>query len=212
MVYFASTRRLNLREARESDRDVIFNLFNDPVVQRGPAYSVPLGLKKRKGILEVPDKVLFFAVIESKGPLGEGSNGAPSPHITQAADASDEKLQKDVKPEDLFVGLAFLHMTSEKNRDASLAIGLDEKWRGRGYGTEVMRWLVDYSFENLGLHRMSLTVMDDNYPAIALYKSVGYVEEGRLRKTRFENGKWGDIISMGQLYEDWAASRNQVKD
>jgi RimJ/RimL family protein N-acetyltransferase len=37
---------------------------------------------------------------------------------------------------------------------------------------EATRWIVDYGFKQLGLHRISLHVLADNPHAVALYKEM----------------------------------------
>jgi RimJ/RimL family protein N-acetyltransferase len=54
--------------------------------------------------------------------------------------------------------------------DAAVGIALNATYRGRGFGTEVMHWLITYGFGELGLRRISLNVLEDNTPAIRMYK------------------------------------------
>jgi RimJ/RimL family protein N-acetyltransferase len=174
-IYFASTERLHLREQRESDGERLFNLFNDPRVQRtNPTYAVPLGSKWKERIKEMPDKALLNIVIEAKKPLEDkaDADGTTAKQPEGTGSAPDDKEREKRREDELFVGYIGLQMTFPKNRDAELGIALDARWWGRGFGTEVMRWVVDYAFENLGLHRVTLGVLDGNERAIALYKSV----------------------------------------
>lgn len=62
--------------------------------------------------------------------------------------------------------------TSKKNRDGIIGIGLVEQHRGKGYGTEAMKYVLDLMFTSFGLHRMSLGVFEANVGAIALYKKL----------------------------------------
>ena len=56
--------------------------------------------------------------------------------------------------------------------DAAVGIALKARYRGRGFGTEVMHWLITFGFRELGLHRISLTVLEDNMPALRMYKKM----------------------------------------
>ncbi|TRM63283.1 acyl-CoA N-acyltransferase [Schizophyllum amplum] len=105
------------------------------------------------------------------------------------------------------IGQVELWGGQDKNRDASFGIVLGDGHRDKGFGTEVTRYVVDYAFMQLGLHRVSLGMMGDNPRAYALYKKTGFVEEGRKRKAVWQDGAWVDMIDMGILYEDWAAAR-----
>ncbi|KAF9050901.1 acyl-CoA N-acyltransferase, partial [Rhodocollybia butyracea] len=102
-----------------------------------------------------------------------------------------------------FVGTTSITMTHPKNRDGIFTIMLSPKFWGRGYGEEVTRWVVDYAFRSLGLHRVSLGVFDGNERAKKMYQKVGFVEEGRKRKVNWINGHWEDNVLMGILQEEW---------
>jgi hypothetical protein len=39
-------------------------------------------------------------------------------------------------------------------------------------GTEATRWIVNHAFEQLGMHRVSLIVLEDNVRAIRLYEKM----------------------------------------
>lgn len=105
--------------------------------------------------------------------------------------------------DDHLLGSIRLHSLNLADRRASLAIGiLDESRLGAGYGTEAMRVLAKFAFEDLNLHRLSLRVLDFNGRAIAAYKKVGFVEEGRERQSALIDGKWHDDILMGLLADE----------
>ena len=61
--------------------------------------------------------------------------------------------------------------------------------KGYGYGRDAIRLLKQLCFEKLGFHRLWLDVYDDNYKAIGLYESEGFVKEGTLRDNiKTDNG------------------------
>lgn len=49
-----------------------------------------------------------------------------------------------------------------KNRAAVFGLALLPEFKNKGYGTEVTKFMVDYVFRSLGLHRPSLTVFEGN--------------------------------------------------
>lgn len=54
--------------------------------------------------------------------------------------------------------------------------------KGFGFGREAVSLLKQLCFHKLGFHRLWLDVYDDNYKAIKLYESEGFVKEGILRE------------------------------
>lgn len=71
-----------------------------------------------------------------------------------------------------FVGIVTIRDDNAKNRDGDLALNLTKSQWGKGYGQEVLKFVVDYAFKGLGCHRLSLGVFDSNERAIKLYKRV----------------------------------------
>jgi RimJ/RimL family protein N-acetyltransferase len=74
--------------------------------------------------------------------------------------------------------------------------------RGAGVATAMMRDLVRVAFDELGLHRLFLSVYDFNAPAVACYERVGFVREGHIREeTKAPSGYWSTLV-MGLLETD----------
>lgn len=77
--------------------------------------------------------------------------------------------------------------------------------KGQGYGRECVRLLALMAFRDLNAHRFWLDVKSRNTRALALYRSEGFVEEGRLRESvRTEHG-FDSLIVMSLLETEHAA-------
>jgi RimJ/RimL family protein N-acetyltransferase len=70
---------------------------------------------------------------------------------------------------------------------------------GRGIGTAATREMVRHGFEDLNLHRIYLSVLASNAPAIRIYEKVGFKHEGRAREAAFKNGAYVDTLLMAVL-------------
>ncbi len=77
----------------------------------------------------------------------------------------------------------------------------------RGYGTEATRLVRDFALGPLGLHRLTLQVLDDNARARHVYAACGFQVEGVRRDARRVDGSWHDVIDMAILGDDPAAGR-----
>ncbi len=90
------------------------------------------------------------------------------------------------------------------NRSAVLGIFIGEKdYRGKGYGTEAIRLVLEFGFRYLNLHSIRLDLMEFNERALACYKKCGFKEYGRRRKCKFINGKYYDSIGMDILVDEF---------
>ncbi|MGP3964327.1 GNAT family N-acetyltransferase [Nonomuraea sp. 3N208] len=99
------------------------------------------------------------------------------------------------------VGYVVLGETDFRHGEAtvqSIAIGDRSRW-GSGYGTDALRVICRYAFEEMGLHRLTLWVVADNTAAVRAYTKVGFVEEGRRREAFRTRGKRHDFLMMGLL-------------
>jgi len=103
-----------------------------------------------------------------------------------------------------FIGIIGLNNTDLINRSAELYIYIgDENYWGKGLGSDAMKTLVEFAFEELNLHRLSLTVFSYNTRAIKAYKKVGFETEGIMRDSLFRAGKYHDKVLMAILnYKD----------
>jgi GNAT superfamily N-acetyltransferase len=55
-------------------------------------------------------------------------------------------------------------------------LGVDERWRGRGYAARLLAAAVHWAIVQRGRSRISLTVRDGNADALHLYERAGFVE------------------------------------
>lgn len=89
-----------------------------------------------------------------------------------------------------------------RRAQVGIMIGASEM-RGRGYGTEAMRLLLDFAFIALGLHSVMLSVYAYNPAAYRSYQKAGFREIGRRREARWYNGRFWDEIFMDVLASEF---------
>jgi ribosomal protein S18 acetylase RimI-like enzyme len=77
-------------------------------------------------------------------------------------------------------------------------MGLLPQFRGRGIGTNLIRSVLAAS-RTVGLHRVELTVRENNESAIGLYKKVGFEIEGLQRDAVRIDGIFENIVCMAIL-------------
>lgn len=109
-------------------------------------------------------------------------------------------LPDDSRP----VGEVVINGIDRDNNSANIRIALfSPDDFGQGYGSEAMRLMVGYGFEELKLHRISLDVFAFNPRAIRAYEKVGFKREGVLRDDLFYDGEYHDAIIMSILEHEW---------
>jgi ribosomal protein S18 acetylase RimI-like enzyme len=82
------------------------------------------------------------------------------------------------------VGHAFLEPLSlaATSHVARLTIAVHEGHQRQGFGRALMNELLRWARSNPRVEKVELQVRSSNEPAIALYRSLGFVEEGRKRR------------------------------
>ena len=75
----------------------------------------------------------------------------------------------------------------------------EEIARGKGFGKDAVKLIVDYALNTLNLHKIVLEVIDANNIAIELYKQLGFIEEGRLKNQVLIDNHWHDVLIMSLL-------------
>jgi RimJ/RimL family protein N-acetyltransferase len=107
------------------------------------------------------------------------------------------------------IGLIGLYTIFWPHREAFMGIHIGEReYWGRGYGTDALRVLLRYAFDELNLQRVSLSFLEGNARAMRSYEKCGFKLEGRERWAWAYDGRRWDEIYMGVLREEWEAMNN----
>jgi RimJ/RimL family protein N-acetyltransferase len=67
--------------------------------------------------------------------------------------------------------------------------------------------LLDYAFNKMGLHRIGLHLLSDNYVALKFYKKCGFLLEGTMKKHVFKDGVFKNVVIMGICRDDYLDSQ-----
>lgn len=170
-------KRVRLRDVREEDLALDYRYINDPEV----------ALNKRSGI---PYPTTFQKEQEWYESLKKNKDT-----YDFAIEALDEKL---------YIGGCGIYEIDWNNGVCEVGIYIgDKNFRGKGYGTEAMKLLLDFIYEQTNLNKVQLEVFSFNQRAICSYKKCGFVVEGRIRQRIFRNGEYHDKVIMGLLREEY---------
>lgn len=110
-----------------------------------------------------------------------------------------------LKSDSSFVGIFRIDRIDPWNRNACIGADVVSGLRNQGYATEMFGYFFKYLFDQCGLHRLSLVTIETNQPAMALYKKMGFIEEGRERQAILREGGYHDLICMSILADEWRA-------
>jgi RimJ/RimL family protein N-acetyltransferase len=97
------------------------------------------------------------------------------------------------------VGYMGLYDIDTRIGSAEFGILIGPGSRGHGLGEACLRYAIAYAWEELRLQRIALRVLATNERAARLYRRVGFVNEGVLRRAQLKEGEYIDIVLMALL-------------
>ncbi len=91
-----------------------------------------------------------------------------------------------------------------KNKSASVSrVIISPDKRKKGYGFFMLNELLEFGFNDLALHRISLGVFDFNENAIKCYEKLGFKKEGVLRESACVKDTFWNCNIMSILAREW---------
>ena len=93
------------------------------------------------------------------------------------------------------------------HRYGEIGLGLLPSHQGKGYGSEAIRWALQWGFMSAGLHRVTVKAFEYNNGARRLYEKLGFTHEGTIRETWWHNGRWWADYEYGMLEAEWRAQQ-----
>lgn len=175
-------KQVRLRAIERSDIPNFVRWFNDPEVRRYlPTMYAPLSTAQEErwfeDMLQRQGKEQFVFAVESR----MGDEWVP-------------------------IGTTGLHQINWKDQSAVFGIALGEKaYWDQGYGTDVVRTMLRFAFEELNLNRVELEVIKENARARRCYEKAGFRYEGTRRQAAFLEGTYHDSHLMSILREEFVA-------
>jgi RimJ/RimL family protein N-acetyltransferase len=113
-----------------------------------------------------------------------------------------------MRSDDRLIGFAKLSWIEWSNGAGFAQLGIgDPKDRRQGFGTEALRMLLRFAFDELNLHRLTALIPEYNAVALHVFTKAGFVEEVRRRQSVNRDGRRWDLIYLGILQEEWHALR-----
>lgn len=106
------------------------------------------------------------------------------------------------KENDELMGSIAFDKIDYKNGNASMGIFIGEDDNlSKGYGSEAIKLLLEFGFNELRLHNVDLSVLEGNERAMKCYKKCGFKEYGRRHEVLYRNGEYIDLIYMEIINE-----------
>lgn len=109
------------------------------------------------------------------------------------------------------IGVCGLTSIDWINRRAEFSLYIGPEYQGKGYGSKALMTLCDHGFKILNLNCIWGEAFDGN-PAIEMFLSVGFKEEGRRRQFYYREGKYIDAILFSLLRSEYDSGSVKCND
>lgn len=104
-------------------------------------------------------------------------------------------FRKD-RPERIIGSVALSNIVRGAFLSCHLGYRLDGEEQGKGFMTEAVEAVVQYAFQELGLHRIEANIMPRNAASLRVVEKLGFYHEGLALRYLNIHGKWEDHIHM----------------
>lgn len=103
------------------------------------------------------------------------------------------------KEENRVIGTVILSDIDYKNGTAEIHIKLSTNSQGKGYGTEMIKVILKYVFEELRLHCIYAHINEYNVASQKVFERCGFEKEGVMRDRIFKSGNYHSVFSYSIL-------------
>jgi ribosomal-protein-serine acetyltransferase len=110
--------------------------------------------------------------------------------------------------EGALAGTIGCHPIDWSNRNCSIGYWVDAGCQGKGLISRCCVALLDYLFDDLFLHRVTIRCGTANTRSCAIPARLGFQREGLIREAEWVNDRWIDLVIWGMLAADWRARRS----
>lgn len=107
------------------------------------------------------------------------------------------------------INLNSVHRGAQQS--AYVGYWIDERHAGHGYMPESVVVLMGFAFDQLGLHRIQISIIPRNQASRRVVEKLGLRDEGIAERYLEINGVWEDHIRYAITAEEWEQRRSELR-
>jgi RimJ/RimL family protein N-acetyltransferase len=138
------------------------------------------GTSYREYLVKAPLAVIICIPSVTPADAEEKRDEAHSKKIAENFTSSTvTSYKRPVK--EILTPIGDLHLRTDDNplkehhRNVEIGIGIHRDYQGQGYGSEALRWVLDWAFRRANMHRVAIAAFSWNEGASRLYQKVKHV-------------------------------------
>jgi len=103
------------------------------------------------------------------------------------------------------------HVLRGALQSATIGYWIDQAWAGRSLTAEGVVVLMQFSFEQLDLHRLEVCIVPRNHNSRRVMEKLAIREEGIALRFLEIDGTWEDHVRYGITVEEWHYRRDELR-
>jgi RimJ/RimL family protein N-acetyltransferase len=96
-----------------------------------------------------------------------------------------------------------IHSKDQKHGTFGFGIRINRSYQQQGFAEEALRIILRYAFYELRYQKCNSFCVHVNECSIRLHRKVGFIEEGRRRRSVYTNGQYYDNLLFGLTREEF---------
>lgn len=101
------------------------------------------------------------------------------------------------------VGWITMHSRDQKNGTFGFSVAVYRDYRGHGYAVDAARIVLRYGFWEQRYQKCNSMCLHTNEASIRMHQKLGFIQEGRIRRSCFHNGQYHDDVLFGMTREEF---------
>jgi len=109
----------------------------------------------------------------------------------------------EVRANGEMIGDCAFYLLRQDTRQAEIGVTLARAYHKLGYAREAIERLLEYLFDDLGLHRVCANCDPENAPAWQILERMGFRREAHFIENLFFKGRYADEYWYAMLRREW---------
>jgi ribosomal protein S18 acetylase RimI-like enzyme len=173
--------RLFFKGIEDTDDAFLFEMRSDSVAVLNTSPALPAPPKKQDATKyrEFMQKCPLGVIICLSTPAPPAPS-SPPPNSPPPPTTAINTALFNRTPEETLIPIGDMHLRAEDNpsynhhRSVEIGISIHADYQGQGYGSEAIRWVLEWAFQRANLHRVGIGALSWNDGAVRLYQKVGF--------------------------------------
>lgn len=113
------------------------------------------------------------------------------------------------KDSGICIGQIAIFLVDNKNHFCEIEYALGSKFHRKGYASEAVKSILDFSFNQVNFHKVQVCHKEGNLASQGVIRKCKFTYEGTLRDFFFMNGKYVDRLYYSMLKDEYESSKSK---